>query len=303
MILNKYTLKALSPFLWAYTVLSFLLYRVRQKHSYFTHFVFRKAFIATNGSSNDFISRLLKKAKPSYNAKGILSGVDPSIFAQEIDSKGYFVFDQKLNSKQMEEIEAALAQMIPMKLDYRLKKYVEVPSDFPKAIDSPRYQYMMDDLLNKEAFKKLYQDETIVNLATAYLKTSPVMDLLACWWSYPNPDESSKSAAAQLYHFDMDRLKFIKFFFYLTDVTENTGPHCYIESSHKSLPFSFHEDRRFTDEEVKKAFPGKERILTGAKGSIMAVDTRGLHKGLDLKEGNRLIFQIEFANSLFGKNY
>ena len=33
----------------------------------------------------------------------------------------------------------------------------------------------------------------------------------------------------------------------------------------------------------------------------MAVDTRGLHKGLELIDGERLIFQIEFTNSLFGK--
>jgi hypothetical protein len=36
----------------------------------------------------------------------------------------------------------------------------------------------------------------------------------------------------------------------------------------------------------------------------MAIDTRGLHKGLELKNGERLILQLQFANSLFGsKNY
>ena len=43
--------------------------------------------------------------------------------------------------------------------------------------------------------------------------------------------------------------------------------------------------------------------LQGEKGQIIAVDTRGLHKGKILTDGHRLLFQVEFTNSLFGKNY
>ena len=35
----------------------------------------------------------------------------------------------------------------------------------------------------------------------------------------------------------------------------------------------------------------------------MAVDTRGFHKGKELLKDNRLLFQIEFANSMFGQIY
>ena len=41
----------------------------------------------------------------------------------------------------------------------------------------------------------------------------------------------------------------------------------------------------------------------GKKGTILAVDTRGFHKGKDLTDSNRLLLQIEFSNSMFGQSY
>lgn len=294
--------KALSPFLFIYTIGSYFLYTLRKKNSNFTHFVFRKAFVTTNGRSNDLINGLFPKRKPKASVTGIFSNVNTEGFVSEMNEKGYYIFPDLLPAKLLNQIESDLKTIQPKRLDFINKRYVDDP-EFPEQITSPRYQYMQEDLEELPAVKALYQDESMINLATAYLTTTPIMDLLACWWSYPYANPASRSSAAQLYHFDMDRLKFIKFFVYLTDVSEENGPHCYIESSHHRLPVRFHEDRRFTDEEVKQAFPAKERILTGPKGKVMAVDTRGLHKGLDLKSGHRLILQVEFANSLYGKNY
>jgi hypothetical protein len=129
------------------------------------------------------------------------------------------------------------------------------------------------------------------------------MDLIAMWWSAPFHG-AAKSEAAQMYHFDLDRIKFLKFFFYITDVDSETGPHCYVRKSHKRLPPSLLKEGRLTDDEVEIGF-GKENMmeLGGKRGTIMAVDTRGLHKGKDLVMGKRLLFQIEFANSMFGQYY
>ena len=43
--------------------------------------------------------------------------------------------------------------------------------------------------------------------------------------------------------------------------------------------------------------------ITGKTGTMLAVDTRGLHKGKPLEARDRLIFQVQFADSLFGQNY
>ncbi|MCC7460196.1 MAG: phytanoyl-CoA dioxygenase family protein [Proteobacteria bacterium] len=107
-----------------------------------------------------------------------------------------------------------------------------------------------------------------------------------------------------MFHFDMDRIKFLKFFLYLTDVTPQNGPHCYVEKSHRNLPTELRRDGRFKDEEIIRSF-GKDSVLElcAPKGTLFAIDTRGLHKGIPLESGNRLIFQIEFANSMFGQSY
>ena len=48
--------------------------------------------------------------------------------------------------------------------------------------------------------------------------------------------KKADSEAAQMFHFDLDRIKWLKFFIYLTDVKINSGPHVYVSGTHK--PFS-----------------------------------------------------------------
>jgi hypothetical protein len=123
------------------------------------------------------------------------------------------------------------------------------------------------------------------------------------WWSRPFHGKAS-TEAAQLYHFDMDRIKFLKFFFYLTDVTPETGPHCYVRGSSKRKPAPILRDGRISDEEIDRHYPKADLVeICGGTGSIIAVDTRGWHKGKALTQGERLLLQFEFTNSMFGQNY
>ena len=91
---------------------------------------------------------------------------------------------------------------------------------------------------------------------------------------------------------------------YLTDVDENTGPHSYIRGSHQGYRgAAFTRDGRFSDEEVAAAYPKEELRICGPTGTVFIADTKGLHKGNPLIEGERLMFQIQFVNSLFGAPY
>lgn len=136
----------------------------------------------------------------------------------------------------------------------------------------------------------------------------PVQDMFTMWWSTPHTDgdgeANARSQAAQLYHYDMDRLAFLKVFFYLTDVTPDTGPHCMIRGSHRSKPGPLWKDSRQADATVHAHYGPEDRMeLTGPKGSILIVDTRAFHKGKPLVSGERLVFQLEFASDLFGCPY
>ena len=61
---------------------------------------------------------------------------------------------------------------------------------------------------------------------------------------------------------------------------------------------------RIPDEDMQKHYPPEAFVeITGPRGTIVAVDTRGFHKGKPLSTGERLLLQLEYADSLFGGTY
>jgi hypothetical protein len=168
--------------------------------------------------------------------------------------------------------------------------------DSPMAV---RYDIPEQDILRLEVAQELLGDRSLLSIAQDYLGSAPVQDLVAMWWTTPSATGSSQ--AAQQFHFDLDRLRFLKMFAYLTDVGPDNGPHEFVRGSHRGLPVALRADRRFTDDEVLRHYD-KTAIesVTGRRGTMFLADTRGLHKGLNARAGHRLVFQMEFATSLFG---
>ncbi len=171
----------------------------------------------------------------------------------------------------------------------------------PAAPLARRYEIPEEDLLACPSVQELVADESVLRLAQDYLGAAPVQDLVAGWWSAPGG--GSASAAAQLFHFDLDRPRFLKLFVYLTDVDADTGPHAFVRGTHRALPAAFRADRRYSDEEVEARFPDDVVRIPGPRGTVFLADTRGLHKGEPVTRGHRLVFQLELASSLFGQTY
>lgn len=160
------------------------------------------------------------------------------------------------------------------------------------------------DLFACEDVQRFVCDHSLLALAQAYLDSGPVIDIVAAWWS-TSTEYGPDSTAAQLFHFDMDRPRWLKAFLYLTDVPTTSGPHVFIPTTHRDrgIPRELLQRgyRRLSDEDVARAFPKASWIeATGPKGTVIIEDTRGLHKGKQLQFGDRLVLQIEYASSLFG---
>ena len=272
----------------------------------------RKLFVATKGESNRRISSLVDNIKLPIKdwEKGVLgltSDVDLKLALDEMLINGYYVFPKKLDNLIIEAL-VDFSKNTPCTWcsnfeDKTSSLFLYSDAIKPKLIQGPRCDFEQREMVKSRELMELVFDSSILNFAQEYLGCMPRLDLLAMWWSFPYKNQL-KSEAAQMYHFDLDRLKFIKFFFYLTDVDESNGPHCYVKGSHNVWNNKINRDGRFTDDEIQTAF-GKDNIveIIGKKGTIIAVDTIGLHKGKDLIDGSRLLCQIEFANSLFGQNY
>jgi len=98
-------------------------------------------------------------------------------------------------------------------------------------------------------------------------------------------------------------VKFIKFFFYITDVTENDGPHVYVKESNRRILYknTWVRSKRFSDQEVIDAYGEKSIVeVIGPAGSCLIEDTITLHKGSTSIGKPRLLLQLQYAINDFG---
>jgi hypothetical protein len=144
-------------------------------------------------------------------------------------------------------------------------------------------------------------DAVFYSIAEGYLQSLPILSSTNIWWS-ATFGETPGDDAAQLFHFDFDPPPiWLLFFIYLTDVMPQNGPHVYVRGSHlagidSAAPLLARGYVRIPDEDIRAAF-GHDKIveLCGKRGTVLAVDTRGFHKGKMLTAGHRLMCQLTYS--------
>jgi hypothetical protein len=159
------------------------------------------------------------------------------------------------------------------------------------------------DTMDCDLIRTIAADPKILNVAALYFGSTVHHLGNQAWWSFPMASsEGQQSEFAQLYHFDLDAWRFLKFFFYVTDVAEGGGEHVYVLESHRARPMKFQRTiRRFSDAEIAGAFaPEAIKRVTGKAGAGFVEDTFGLHKGQPPKADARLYFELEYANTDYG---
>ena len=81
---------------------------------------------------------------------------------------------------------------------------------------------------------ELIKSNLFLNVAKNYIGFDNLEVTAECYISNPFLiSENQKKDNAQYYHYDLDYKRFLKIFIYLTDVTEESGPHIFIEGTHK----------------------------------------------------------------------
>ena len=291
-------------------------YFIFNKNSIRAHQALVYFFCNSSGSFNDWCSRLISAwhtpvALPSkIGVLGDLSGPSGQKALQQLRDKGFITFERALPVDVCERLMtfALSSPAIIRPMDGERKSDTPKMSIYeegkPKAV---RYDYVANDLLSNVDVQDLIADNSLIALAEMYLKARPRFDVLSMWW-HTNFHSKPDSEAAQYYHFDLDRLKWLKVFIYLTDVRQQDGPHSFIEGSHTSggIPQSFLSRGyvRLADSEVLSHYgENKEICFAAPKGTIIIEDTRGLHKGNPVHGNSRLILQLQLSNSLFGSLY
>jgi hypothetical protein len=283
----------------------------------------RYLFAVTNGYFNDGvcallrIRRLTEPVSLQRDSSKIYDDIPP---LSDISS---FEFDGAVKLRMLADLRESGLSILPKRLSkegvakvrsalktekgcYRPAEGQELEgpvtiNEVPKG--SLALYYEPEALLRLPEIAELATDEALRQIAEEYLKAPPILDSVSAWWSFPT-GRGASSDAAQLFHYDMDRLKFLKFFVYLTAVDESSGPHCYVKKSHKRLPKLLRPDGRKTNDLVLAHYPPAHIArITGEAGTSFFADTRGLHKGEAPHLKARLLLQLQWSVSLFGQDY
>lgn len=292
-----------------------LIYRKTGRTPYSAHQSLVQLFCMSKGRVSDWLSLWVTRLSPPTvlpDTRGLLGTLEQDLIDQYVDhlcDRGYLVFPKALPADVTDRL-MTFAMTTPAKIRRMDNKHTSAQSEAilfnPAAPQAICYDYKQQDLLDNPDIQSMLADHSLLTLAQHYLGSLPRVDVLSMWWQTYYSSQPD-SFAAQLYHFDMDRIKWLKVFIYLTDVGTTDGPHQFISGSHRTggipEPLLQKGYSRHTDDEVFAYYPREKEIsFTAPKGTIIIEDTRGLHKGNPvMPDGtSRLVLQIQFSNSLFG---
>ena len=272
-------------------------------------------FIASAGRANDVAARFLSILYPPYRlppANGVLGALtedDLRVIEDKLERDGYVVFENCLSAEFCERIVhhtlAIDCQLMgdEMSAPGSTITYGRYDPRNPKAA---KYLIPENDATDIAEVQQLVADTSLIAVAQNYLKAKPIFSGISLWWS-PSLKDTPDAEAAQEFHWDMERVRWLRYFIYLTDVSADSGPHCFIEGTHRtgSIPkhlrdrgYTRHSDETMLDTYGKAAY----REFVGRRGTIIAEDSRGFHKGALPKAGDRLLLAFELSSSTFGAN-
>lgn len=264
---------------------------------------------ATEGRANDFMAwaaSVLHPAQPVKSAEGIFGADQLSAFPASFETvrkDGYHVFASRLP----EDIVGRLRQFAETTPGYASydggwpdRKEPIAFAQLPPRADG--LELPLGSVVANRDVQRLMSDPSIIAFAQDYLGCEPIIGPPSFWWSLPS-DGAPNSGLAQYFHYDMDWWKFLKIFFYLTDVDDESGPHFYIRGSHragvKANDLLRRGYARIPDQDILAYHPAESMVsITGPSGTIFAGDTSCWHKGAKPLKRPRLVLQLQFTASI-----
>jgi hypothetical protein len=273
-----------------------------------------KNYSRSNGLFQDILHELLYKDYfNSYDTNvieseifGIVSSVEIDTIVEIIRTEGYVILPKLLAIDKVNNIKEWSYNLNYNVVDNQEKRFAVNNIDFqnPNCVTANAIE---SDLLNNPVINSIVYDPVIISIISKYLGIKkPSLIHLCMWWSFQSKNNHASSEAAQLFHYDLDHIKWLKVFFYLTDVGEEQGPHIYVPSSHisgnKNYALLERGYSRVSDSEMNENQLMSPKKVLGPAGSIIIGDTKCFHKGSSVISGARLVLQPTFGPSNLLKN-
>jgi hypothetical protein len=189
------------------------------------------------------------------------------------------------------------------RLEFRPEDHASAEKRFGQPLLTGQYFDRIEQCLAVTAVR---QDPLLRQIAAAYLGPQARLAATRLWWSFPTkPRERDLHLASQdRFHFDLDDWQTLKFFFYLTAVDADAGPHVYVRGSHRQRRWKHQLTLLVgqpSDEVVGAYGAGNVLSVTGGPGFGFAEDPFGFHMGTAPKRTPRLMMEVAFGVSAASK--
>lgn len=156
-----------------------------------------------------------------------------------------------------------------------------------------------NEIYELDFIQDFISNKYLLQILQDYLGTEPIFFDSNFWASYPGHVENTER-----FHQDYDDTKFLKLFIYINDVGDNNGPHTYIKKSLKNIvdtdilkKYKYTPSKRL-DENVFTKYVKNDIInIVGEEGTLIIENTKGFHKGTNVKQGKRFLLQFLFGTS------
>jgi hypothetical protein len=299
---------------WGKLLYGSAVHAIRGETPKFAHEALVNLFVMGHGKVNDRLAKIVAwmhppfRLPPTIGVLGHLNETDLAGIQQSLKVDGYVVFENCLSAEFCESIvrQSLAFDCILMGDEAASKPEKERKKYHRKVPLAAKYLVDGDDATDIAEIQQLVCDSSLIAIAQNYLGSKPIFTGISLWWS-PAVKDTPDGDAAQEFHWDMERIRWIRFFIYLTDVEADSGPHCFIKGTHitgaipkKLLSVGY---QRIKDEQIIE-FYGRDRYreFVGPRGTIVAEDSRGFHKGKMPLKGDRLLLAFELSNTTFGAN-
>lgn len=259
---------------------------------------------------SESMCRILDEAFPrqGFSGPGILEPMETQATDEartHMANHGFVMMPHRLNQSACDQIVQSLED-----IEFRVK----ASGDLVKGYHSKNVNRIngntcwvsdQQKILEIPQVQQLASDPTILNLVQDYLGCTPIHDQTNCWWTINHrTNQRTMKSDAQQFHQDKDYIRFVKVFVYLNDVTDENGPHTYISGSARDyaqhVPANYSITQRVDDEFLEGQYAADRFVtMSGKQGTIVLEDTSGFHKGTPVRNGHRLMLQLEYCCSLY----
>jgi hypothetical protein len=243
-------------------------------------------------SSRERMANRLARRLPAFKASA-----DAAARSEELKERGYFFLDNLISPDQLLAMRSFFSENLcadPYRAE--LGKFI-APGDAPPQTHVAFFPN--ETVIRAPHALEIANDARVLGIVSGFLGAKPTISYMTAWWSMPHAD--GKAEQAENFHRDVDDIRFVKLFCYLTDVDETSGPHMFVPGSQNIDRLT--RIRRYEDSEIAEAFGANSfSTFIGKAGTAFLENTYGFHRGIPPTKKPRLLFQVLYSlrNSIYG---